>query len=58
MVVFGKRWLHSGKNGCTWPKIAVFGHCGFIPVENVVIGQKQMYSGKVVVLGQRWLYYG
>ena len=38
-VVFGQKWLYSGKSGC-------------IPAKVVVIGQKWLYSGKEVVFGQ------
>ena len=40
MVVFGKKWLYSGK--------LTFGQIDFM----VVIWQKWLYSGKVVVFGQ------
>ena len=33
MVVFGKRWLYSGKSACIGEKVVVF-------------GQKWLYSGK------------
>ena len=57
MVVFGKavifrqKWLYLVKSGC-------------ILINVVVLGQKDFYSGKVVVFGQRgsvrakWLYSG
>ena len=41
MVVFGKQWLYSGKNGLIREKVVVF-------------GQKWLYLGKVVVNGQKW----
>ena len=46
VVVFGKKWLHSGKvvvvgqNGCIWAKMVVF-------------EQRYFSSGKVVELGQK-----
>ena len=41
MVVFGQKWLYSGKT-------VVFG-------QNGCIRQKWLYSGSVVVFGQKWL---
>ena len=43
VVVFGQKWLYSGKSGCNMAKAVVF-------------GQKWLYSGKVVVFGQKCLY--
>ena len=49
MVVFAQKWLSSCKSGCIWAK-------------EVLFGQKWLYSGKVIVFGQRgcirsrWLY--
>ena len=47
MVVFGQRWLYSGKK-------VVFCKSGFTRVKDVVKGQKLLYSVKVVVFGQKW----
>ena len=70
MVVFGQKWLYSGKSGCTLAKVVVFGQSDCIPanwlfsVKVVVFGkmivfwQKWLYSGKEVVFGQKWLYSG
>ena len=50
VVVFGQKWLCSGRSGCiraNWlfrAKVAVF-------------GQNLLYSGKVVAFGQRRLYF-
>ena len=56
MVVFGQKWLSSGKmvvfgkvpilrqSGSIWAKVVVFGKV-------VVFEQKWFYSGKVVVIG-------
>ena len=43
MVVFGQKWLYSGKSG-------------FIRAQVVLFRQKCLYLGKVVVFGQKWLY--
>ena len=48
MVVFGRKWLFSGKSFCIRAKIVVF-------------GQKLLYSricAKVNPFGQKWLYSG
>ena len=39
MVIFGQKWLHSGKKGCIRAKWFYFGKV-------VVFGQKWFYSGK------------
>ena len=49
VVVFQQRWLYRSKSGCFGTKVVVFEQIG-------VIREKWMYSGKVVVLGQKWLY--
>ena len=49
VVVFRQKWLYRGKSGCIRTKVDVFEQIG-------VIWEKWMYSGKVVVLGQTWLY--
>ena len=41
MVVFGQKWLYSGKSCCIREKVNV-------------IGEKRLYSGKVVVLVLKW----
>ena len=64
MVVFGQKWLNSGKRGCfraRWlysGKVVVFGQkwlfsgkSGCILAKVVVFGQKWLYSSKVVVFG-------
>ena len=57
VFVFGQRgstlekWLYSGnfffkgKSGCLRAKVVVF-------------EQKMLYSGKVVVIGKKWLFFG
>ena len=42
MVVFGQKWLYSGENGSIRAKV-------------VVLGQKLLHSGEVVVFGQKLL---
>ena len=57
MVVFGQKWLHSGKSGFIQAKllysdkVVVFGQIGCIRA-------KWWYSVMVVVFGQKWLYSG
>ena len=52
VVVFGKnvsiwqKWLYSGKSGCIRKS-------GCICAKVVLFGQKGLYSGKVVVFGQK-----
>ena len=58
VVVFGQKWLFSGKSGVIRAKVVVFRQ------KNVVFGQELLYSGKlvvfgkVVVFGQKCLYSG
>ena len=47
MVVFGQKWLYSGKK-----------YWGLYLGKVVVFGQKWLYSGKVVVFGKKWFYSG
>ena len=51
MVVFGQRWLYSGKSGCIRESFCV-------RAKIVVLGQKWLYSGKVVVFRKKWFYSG
>ena len=44
VVVFGQKWLCSGKSGCIRQKC-------FNSEKVVVFVQKRLYSGKVVVFG-------
>ena len=69
LVVFGQKWLSSGKSGCICAKVVEFGKKLYLG-KVVVVGQKWLYSGKVcwyycwlylgkvVVVGQKWLYSG
>ena len=55
MDVFGQKWMYSGKRGCSRAKVIVFLQSGCIRqsgctrVKVVVIEQKWLYSGKIVV---------
>ena len=49
MVVFGQKWLYSGKSGFIRAKVVVFGQCGCIRA-------KCLYSEKVIAFGQKWFY--
>ena len=64
MVVFGQKWLYSGK-------LVVFGQCvgirawwlfwgksGCIRANMVVLGQIWLYSGKSGCIQKKWLYSG
>ena len=44
-VLFGQKWLYSGKYGS-------------ICAKEVVLGQKLLYSGKVIVFVQKLIYLG
>ena len=48
MVVFGQKWLYSGKSGCVRVKVVVVGQSGCIRPEVLVFGQKRLYSVNVV----------
>ena len=52
MVVVGKNWLCSGKL-IFLGKVVVFGQDGCIWAKVVELGQKLLYSGKSVLLGER-----
>ena len=62
MVVFGQKWLLSGKSVGILAKMVVFGQSCCIQQKwlylgkVVVFGQK-LYLGKVVVFGQKCLYF-
>ena len=71
MVVFGQKWLYTGKKDCIRVKMGVFGQSGCIravwlysgksgciQVKVAVFGQKLLYSGEVVVIGEFFLYAG
>ena len=50
-VVFGQKWLCSGKSCCIRGKVVVFGKSGCNWAKKVEFGQKLLYSGKVIVFG-------
>ena len=65
MVVFGQKWLYSGKrdcnrtkSACIRAKVVALGICGCIQERVVAFGQIWLYSGKMVVFGQNWLFSG
>ena len=45
MVVFGQKWLYSGKMGCIRAKVVVFAQSICIRPKVLVFGQKCLYSG-------------
>ena len=57
VVVFGQKWVYSGKRGCIRAKVVVLGMCDCIKKKVVVFGQidciraQELYSGKVIVFG-------
>ena len=51
MVVFGQKWLYSGKKGSIRGKVVVF-------VKKWLYSGKLVVFGKVVAFGQKWLYLG
>ena len=64
MVVFGQKWLYSGKSGCIRAKVVVLKQSGSNQAKMlyssrvVVFGQKKLYSGKSVCIWAKWLYSG
>ena len=46
MVVFGQKWLHSGKIGCIRAKVVVFGQSGCIHANVVVFLQSGGFRAK------------
>ena len=61
MVVFGEKWLYSGKSGSNRPKVVAFEQSGciwegvFVFGQVVVFGQKRLYSGKSGCIRGIWL---
>ena len=45
-MVFGQKWLFSGKNDCFLAKLIVFGQNGCIWAKVVVLGQNWLFSGE------------
>ena len=58
VVVFGQKWLYSGKRGCIRETVAIFGFSGCIRAKVVVLSQRSIIRAKVVVFGNNWLYSG
>ena len=56
VVLFGKKLLCSGKRGYSRANVVVFVQGGCIWAESGCFRAKWFYSGKVVVIGQKWLY--
>ena len=49
VVIFGQKWVYSGKSCCIQAKVVVFGKSGSTRAKMVVLRQNWLYSGKVVV---------
>ena len=64
VVLFGQKWLYSGKSGYDQPKVVVFKQSGCIQAVVVAFGQggfireNWLYSCKMVLFGQNWLFTG
>ena len=52
MVVFGQKWLYSGKGSCVRVKRVYSCKSGYIWAKVVVIGQNSCIRAKVVVFGK------
>ena len=44
MVVFGQKWLYSGKSGPIRPKVVLFGQSGCMRASVVVFGQVVVFG--------------
>ena len=55
VVVFGQKWLYSGKSDCVRAKVVVSGKSGVILPKVVVFGESGSIRAKVVVLEPKWL---
>ena len=51
MVVFGQKWLYSGKRGC-------FRANGLFSVKNALIRAKFLYSGEIVPFWAKVVVFG
>ena len=58
MVVFGKKWLYSGKGGCYRAKVDVFEQSCIYQEKVVLIVKSCCIRAKVVVFGQKWFFLG
>ena len=65
MVVYGQKWIYSGKSGFIWAKVVVFEHGGCIWAKlnefgqsgciRAKVGQSGCIRAEVVVFGEKWL---
>ena len=53
MVVFGQKWLYSGKSGCNRENLVVFGEKWLYLCKSGCNWRRWLYSGKMFVLGQK-----
>ena len=58
VVVFGKKWLYSGKSCTIRANVVLFGHGGYVRAKVVIFLAMWLNSGKMVVFVQKWLYSG
>ena len=64
MVVFKQsccireKWLYLGKSGCILAKWLKSARSECIREKTDVFGQKRLFLGEMVVLDQKWLYFG
>ena len=58
MVVYGQKWIYSGKSGFIRAKVVIFEHGGCMWAKLNEFGQSGCIRAKVVVFGQKWLYSG
>ena len=64
MVVFGEKWLYTGKvavfgqGGCVRAKVVVFVHIGCIPAKWFFLRARWLFLDKVVVVWQNRFYSG
>ena len=56
MVVFGQKWLCSGKSCCIRLKEVVLGETSCIPTKVVLFDKKRLFLGRKVVLGPNRMY--
>ena len=49
--------LFSGKSGCIWAKVVVFGQKWLYSDIAVVFGQSGNIRANLVVFGQKWLFF-
>ena len=57
MVKFGQKMLYSGKSGCIWAKVVVFGRKWLYSDKVVVFGQSGNIRVNLAVFGQKWLFF-